>query len=62
MVSKYLFIYLKKRNPLEMCSFFFPSVALELVPLSTACTLIIMVSKGRSGDNMNTLKAHHQDF
>lgn len=45
MVSKYLFIYLKKRNPLEMCSFFFPSVALELVPLSTACTLIIMVSR-----------------
>lgn len=28
-----------------MYSFFFPSVALELVPLSDACTLIIMVSR-----------------
>lgn len=28
-----------------MCSFFFPSVALELVPLNTAPTLIIMVSR-----------------
>lgn len=41
-VPLYLF---EKRSPLEMCSFFFPSVALELVPLSPAPTLIIMVSR-----------------
>lgn len=41
-VPLYLF---EKRSPLEMCSFFFPSAALELVPLSTAPTLIIMVSR-----------------